>query len=113
MQCHATARALAHRSGLQQGKWSVGFQSRLDSRWVKPFSDEIIKGMPAKGVKRMLVVSPAFVADCLETVIEIGEEYAELFQEHGGGRLDLVPSLNAQPSWVEWLSGWIKQRGGR
>lgn len=110
MQCHATARALAERCGLQKGKWSVGFQSRLDSKWVKPFSDEIIKSMPSKGVKRMLVVSPAFVADCLETVIEIGEEYAELFKEHGGEELHLVPSLNAQPAWVEWLSGWIKQR---
>lgn len=110
MQCHATARALAARTGLRSGTWSVGFQSRLDKAWVKPFSDEQVKAAPAKGIKRLLVVSPAFVADCLETVIEIGEEYAELFKENGGDQLILVPSLNATPTWVEGLAGLIAQR---
>lgn len=110
MQCHATARALAQRAGLQPGAWSVGFQSRLDKAWVKPFSDEIIKAAPAKGVKRMLVASPAFVADCLETVIEIGVEYAEMFKQHGGQELTLVPSLNASPVWVDALSDMIARR---
>ncbi len=109
MQCHATARALAARVGLPSGQWSVGFQSRLDQRWLRPFSDAIVKEAPAKGIKRMLVVSPAFVADCLETVIEIGEEYAELFQEHGGDQLTLVPSLNAEPAWVEAFARIIQR----
>ncbi len=100
MQCHWTARELAKRCDLGTGSWSVGFQSRLDSRWVKPFSDERIKELARSGCKKLLVVSPAFVADCLETVIEIGEEYAELFHEYGGKELQLVPSLNASPAWV-------------
>jgi len=100
MQCHWTARTLAKRSGLKEGDWSVGFQSRLDSKWVKPFSDVRVQELAKAGLKKLLVVSPAFVADCLETVIEIGEEYAELFREHGGEELRLVPSLNASPIGV-------------
>lgn len=109
MQCHATARALAARVGLSAAQWSVGFQSRLDQQWLRPFSDAIVKEAPGKGIKRMLVVSPAFVADCLETVIEIGEEYAELFEEHGGKQLTLVPSLNAEPAWVEAFARIIQR----
>lgn len=104
MQCHATARALAERCELRTGTWSVGFQSRLDKRWVKPFSDKLVEEFASKGIKRLLVVSPAFVADCLETVIEIGEEYADLFRSHGGNELCLVPSLNASPRWVDALA---------
>ena len=113
MQCHATARALAARTGLPRDRWSVGFQSRLDRRWLRPFSDAIVKEAPSKGIKRLLVVSPAFVADCLETVIEIGEEYAELFHEHGGGELTLVPSLNATPAWVGALAALIQRSSFR
>lgn len=108
MQCHATARALAARCQLATGKWSVGFQSRLDQQWVRPFSDKLIEAFPRQGVKRLLVVSPAFVADCLETVVEIGAEYADLFREHGGEELKLVPSLNAEPTWVSGLAGIIR-----
>lgn len=113
MQCHATARALAARTGLPRERWSVGFQSRLDQRWLRPFSDAIVKEAPSKGIKRMLVVSPAFVADCLETVIEIGEEYAELFREHGGEQLTLVPSLNAEPAWVSALASLVRRSSFR
>jgi protoporphyrin/coproporphyrin ferrochelatase len=109
MQCHVTARTLAMRAGLSPGRWSVGFQSRLDQRWVKPFSDEIVRSLPSKGVKRLLVASPAFVADCLETVIEIGEEYAELFKENGGNELKLVPSLNAEAGWVSGFAQLLKR----
>lgn len=109
MQCHATARALAARTGLPRDQWSVGFQSRLDQQWLRPFSDVIVKEAPAKGIKRLLVVSPAFVADCLETVIEIGEEYDELFKEHGGEQLTLVPSLNATPAWVRALASLVRR----
>jgi ferrochelatase len=108
MQCHWTARTLAKRSGLKEGDWSVGFQSRLDSKWVKPFSDVRVEELAKAGRKKLLVVSPAFVADCLETVIEIGEEYAELFKEHGGEELRLVPSLNASPTWVKAVAGLIR-----
>lgn len=107
MQCHWTARTLAKCCGLKDGEWSVGFQSRLDSKWVKPFSDVRVEELAKGGCKKLLVVSPAFVADCLETVIEIGEEYAELFKEHGGEELQLVPSLNASPTWVKAMTDLI------
>ncbi len=107
MQCHWTARELAERCGLKAGEWSVGFQSRLDSKWVRPFSDVRVEELAKSGCKKLLVVSPAFVADCLETVIEIGEEYAELFHEHGGEKLQLVPSLNASPAWVKAMTDLI------
>jgi protoporphyrin/coproporphyrin ferrochelatase len=109
MQCHWTARELARRCGLPVGGWSTGFQSRLDSRWVKPFSDERIKELAQAGAKRLLVVSPAFVADCLETVVEIGEEYAELFREHGGEELRLVPSLNETPAWANAVADLVRR----
>ena len=109
MQCHWTARELAKRCGLKDGDWSVGFQSRLDSKWVRPFSDVRVEELAKAGCKKLLVVSPAFVADCLETVIEIGEEYAELFRSHGGDELRLVPSLNASPTWVRAIAGFIRR----
>jgi ferrochelatase len=107
MQCHATARALAARCGLKDGAWSVGFQSRLDQQWVKPFSDKLVEDLAKRGMKRLLVTSPAFVADCLETTVEIGDEYLEIFHEHGGQHLELVPSLNASATWVEALTGLV------
>lgn len=109
MQCHATARALAQRAGLVAGQWSVGFQSRLDQDWLQPFSDKRIEELARTGSKKLLVVSPAFVADCLETVIEIGDEYLELFRAHGGQELKLVESLNASPRWVQALAELLKR----
>lgn len=111
-QCHATARALAARTGLSPGNWSVGFQSRLDQRWVKPFSDQLIEELARKGCRHLLVVSPAFVADCLETVVEIGDEYAELFRKNGGQELRLVESLNASPTWVQGLADLCRRHIG-
>ena len=109
MQCHSTARALAKRCGLERGKWSVGFQSRLDSKWVTPFSDKRVEELAKAGCEKLLVVSPAFISDCLETLIEIGDEYEEIFKEHGGKELHLVPSLNALPSWVNALAQLVRQ----
>lgn len=109
MQCHWTARELAKRCGLKAGEWSVGFQSRLDSKWVRPFSDVRVEELAKGGCAKLLVVSPAFVADCLETVVEIGHEYAELFAKHGGSELRLVPSLNASPTWVQGLADMVRR----
>lgn len=109
MQCHATARALADRCAIPRERWSVGFQSRLDQKWVTPFSDKLVEQFAKTGMKRLLVVSPAFVADCLETVIEIGDEYDELFKEHGGEHLQLVESLNAHPAWADALARLVRQ----
>ena len=110
--CYATSRALAKRLGLREDQYTVCFQSRLDRKWLKPFSDEVIVDLAKQGDKKLLVFSPAFVADCLETLIEIGEEYQEIFEEHGGEVVELVPSLNDHPSWVEGLEDLVRQRLG-
>ena len=110
--CYATSRALAKRLGLAEERYTVCFQSRLDSKWLRPFSDDVIVERGEAGDKRLLVFSPAFVADCLETLIEIGEEYQEIFEEHGGEQVELVPSLNDHPTWVEGLDALVRARMG-
>ena len=105
--CFATTRALVRRLGIKDDQYSVAFQSRLDKKWLTPFSDQVVEELAKEGVKRLLVFSPAFVADCLETTVEIGEEYVEIFEEAGGKDLDLVPSLNAEDDWTEALTNLI------
>lgn len=101
-QCYATSRCLADALGLEESEWTVSFQSRLGrDPWIQPYTEDALKALAAKGVKRILAFSPSFVADCLETTIEVGEEYDALFREKGGERLQLVESLNAHPLWVE------------
>ncbi|MCA9710481.1 MAG: ferrochelatase, partial [Myxococcales bacterium] len=95
-QCFATARALAGRLGLAEGTWSVGFQSRLGrDPWIGPHTDTMIVELAKAGTKRLAVLCPAFVADCLETLEEIGMRAKEDFLAAGGEQLELVPSLNA------------------
>ena len=65
--------------------------------------------MPKEGVKKLLVVCPAFVADCLETIEEMGEEGKEIFLHAGGERFDLIPCLNVHPLWIDAMAKWIKQ----
>ena len=98
---YETSKLIAEKLSLHRDKYEVTFQSRLTNNWLEPFSDNVLKAMPAQGIKKVLVFSPAFTADCLETVIEIGDEYQELFIEAGGERLDYVPSLNFSDAWVQ------------
>jgi ferrochelatase len=108
--CYATAREIAARCGINDEHYTVAFQSRLGKGWIEPFSDEVIKQLAKQGAKKLLVFSPAFVADCLETTIEIGEEYQELFEEHGGEHVQLVPSLNDGADWIDTLEDMVKSR---
>lgn len=101
--CYATTRLLAEQLNIPAKKYTVCFQSRLDKKWLKPFSDKVVEDCAKKGMKKILVFSPAFTADCLETTIEIGEEYQELFVEHGGEKVQLVESLNDHPLWIQCL----------
>jgi len=101
--CYATTRLIVQKLGLPVEKYTVCFQSRLDKKWLEPFTDKVIIEQAKKGAKKLLVFSPAFVADCLETLIEIGVEYQKLFEEHGGEKVQLVESLNDHPMWVETL----------
>ncbi|MEM6700338.1 MAG: ferrochelatase [Bacteroidota bacterium] len=107
-QCHATTRALVAKLGLSKDQYTTCFQSRLGpEEWAKPYTSDIIEEQAEKGAKRLLVFSPAFVADCLETVIEISVEYQEEFEEIGGEHVDLVPSLNDNPKWVKAVADLI------
>ncbi len=108
--CYATAREVAKRLNISESDYTVCFQSRLGKGWIEPFSDDVIKELAQKGAKKLLVFSPAFVADCLETTIEIGSEYQELFEEHGGEKVQLVPSLNDGEDWIRALENIITSR---
>lgn len=105
--CYATTRLIAQKLNLPKEKYTVCFQSRLDKDWLEPFADKVIIEQAKKGAKKLLVFSPAFVADCLETLIEIGVEYQKLFEEHGGEKVQLVESLNDNPMWIETLKNLV------
>ena len=101
--CYATTRALVKALKIPEEKYTVCFQSRLDKNWLEPFSDKVVEEQARVGAKRLLVFSPAFTADCLETIIEIGDEYQEIFEDLGGEKVQLVPSLNDHPLWIKCL----------
>ena len=105
--CYATTRLLVEKLDIPKEKYTVSFQSRLDQKWLKPFSDEVVRECAKKGMKKILVFSPAFTADCLETIIEIGDEYQEIFHEHGGEKVQLVESLNDHPLWIACLKDLV------
>jgi len=102
--CYATTRLLVEKLKIPKEKYTVCFQSRLDKKWLEPFSDKVVEDCAKKGMKKILVFSPAFTADCLETIIEIGEEYQEIFHKNGGDEVQLVESLNDHPLWIKCLT---------
>ena len=104
-QCYQVSAGFAERAGLQAGQWSVAFQSRLGrAKWIEPYTEARLDELAAQGVKKLLVMCPAFVADCIETLEEIGIRGREQFIAAGGEELILVPCLNTQPQWVEALA---------
>lgn len=105
--CFETTRRLVKKLNIPEGRHTTSFQSRLDDKWIKPYSDKVLEELAKKGVKKILVFSPAFVADCLETIHEIGTEYNELFREHGGEKVQLVESLNSSPAWISALKNMV------
>lgn len=112
-QCFATTRALAQRLGLQPEGYTLSFQSRLGrTPWIQPYTDFVLPELAKKGVKRLAVMCPAFVADCLETLEEVGMRANEQFRECGGESLTLVPSLNAHPAWVEAVVRMVHEADG-
>ena len=107
-QCLATAEALKAAAGLTTT--SVAFQSRLKgATWLSPFTDEVVVELAKKGVKRLVVACPAFVADCLETLEEIGLRAAESFKEAGGESFTLVPAVNASPQFISGLAEELRR----
>lgn len=106
--CYGTTRLIAQKLGIKKEDYTVCFQSRLDKKWLTPFSDVVVEDCAKKGMKKILVFSPAFTADCLETIVEIGEEYQEIFEEHGGEKVQLVESLNDHPLWIRCLKELVQ-----
>jgi ferrochelatase len=101
-QCKATTDLLAEALGWKQENYTMSFQSRLGrDPWVKPYTDLELKRLAEEGKKKVLVICPAFVADCLETIYEIGVEYQEEFESFGGEKVQLVESLNDSDDWVD------------
>ncbi|MCA9671892.1 MAG: ferrochelatase [Myxococcales bacterium] len=115
-QCFATARLIGDALSVPEARRVICFQSRLGrDPWIKPYTDQVIVELAKQGVRRALIFSPAFVADCLETLEELGMRAAEDFAHAGGERLLLVPSLNAEDHWVDAVidiarqsSGWLR-----
>jgi protoporphyrin/coproporphyrin ferrochelatase len=105
----ATTRALAARAGIPESRYSVSFQSRLAGEpWLQPFTDAEFARLPRAGVKRLLVLCPAFVADCLETLEEISTAGKETFLTAGGEHFQQVPCLNDHPAYIDFLAGRVR-----
>ncbi len=108
-QCVFTANAIAQKVGLDKDGYTISFQSRLGrARWISPNTEDVLKDLAASGAKKLAVACPSFVADCLETLEEIAIRGRETFINAGGADLYLIPSLNAEPDWVEAVVKWIR-----
>ncbi|WMI68852.1 ferrochelatase [Mangrovimonas sp. YM274] len=107
-QCLEVTRLVAEKLCLEEGTYSTSFQSRLGfDPWLQPYTDRTIEALGKKGLKRMAIVTPAFVSDCLETLEEIAMEGKEIFEEMGGEHFTTVPCLNDDKEWVDLLSKWM------
>ncbi len=110
-QCFETSRLLAAKLGLNEDQYTVSFQSRLGKDpWIQPYTEEKVVELAKNGMKKVLAFSPAFVADCLETTIEVGETYQEDFIREGGEKWDLVPSLNSDDKWARSIVGLVENK---
>ena len=108
-QCFRTTQLIVEALQIPKEKWSLSFQSRLGKGWLQPFTDKRIEEMPGKGIKKLLVVCPAFVSDCLETLEEIAIRGKESFLEAGGETYEMIPCLNLHPLWVKTIAKFVKQ----
>ena len=115
--CGTTARLLAGALGLGRGQWVLGFQSRFGrEEWLRPYTQDLLSDLGKKRTGFLAAACPGFIADCLETLEEIGDRGARRFREQGGGTLRLVPCLNSHPSWIEAMAdiasqetaGWLQ-----
>ncbi|MDB5280942.1 MAG: ferrochelatase [Bacteroidota bacterium] len=107
-QVKTTTKLVTEKLNLSAEKTIISFQSRLGSGWIEPFTDKILEELPAKGIKKLVVICPAFVADCLETLEEIHERGKETFLKAGGEKFVAVPCLNTQPQWIETFTSYCK-----
>lgn len=108
-QCFETTRLVTEYLGIPKEKYTQTFQSRLGiDKWLQPFTDETVEKLAKEGVKKIAVVTPAFVADCIETLEEIEMEAGKAFKENGGEEFKMIPCLNDRDSWMDVMANWIK-----
>jgi protoporphyrin/coproporphyrin ferrochelatase len=107
-QVFETTKRLAAQLNIPEDKYSISFQSRLGKGWLQPFTDIRLGQMPGEGIKKLLIICPAFVSDCLETLEEIEERGKETFMHAGGEYFRMIPCLNTHPAWVQTIAGWVK-----
>lgn len=108
-ECFETTKLVMQELNVSADRFSISFQSRLGKGWLEPFTDKRLEQMPAEGIKKLLILCPAFVSDCLETLEEIEERGRESFMEAGGESYTFIPCINTSPLWVDTLTRWIEQ----
>lgn len=108
-QCFTTTMLVTKKLNIPANKYSISFQSRLGKGWLEPFTDIRLEEMPKEGVKKLLILCPAFVSDCLETLEEIEIRGKEIFMEAGGEDYDMIPCLNVTPLWIDALEHLIAE----
>ena len=107
-QVKTTTKLVTEELNIPKSKYSISFQSRLGKGWLEPFTDIRLEQLPSEGIKKLLVVCPAFVSDCLETLEEIEERGKEIFMNAGGESYEMIPCLNTNPLWVQTIKGYIE-----
>ena len=107
--CHATARALAAGMDWPRDRVTTSFQSLFGrEEWLKPYTDQTLRDLAARGISRLAVLCPGFTADCLETLEEMGMTNRELYEAAGGGEYRLVPCLNTHPAWIDAMAAIVQ-----
>ena len=100
---------MAKELNLNPNQYSTAFQSRLGKTpWIKPYTDEVLTELAAKGIKRLVIVCPSFVADCLETLEEIGIRARKQWEQLGGEQFTMIPCLNDSPEWIKAIIAIVK-----
>jgi protoporphyrin/coproporphyrin ferrochelatase len=108
-QVFTTTKLVMQELNIPKEKYSISFQSRLGKGWLEPFTDIRLEEMPKEGIKKLLILCPAFVSDCLETLEEINDRGKESFMSAGGEAYTMIPCLNTNPLWVKALRGWVEE----
>lgn len=106
-QVRTTTRLATQQLSIPENKYSISFQSRLGKGWLTPFTDIRLEEMPKEGIKNLLIVCPAFVSDCLETLEEIEMRGREIFLEAGGTTFKMIPCMNVHPLWIRAITKFI------
>lgn len=107
--CFETTRQVVQKLSIPEDKYTLTFQSRLGiDKWLQPFTANKVRELAQKGVKKMAVITPAFVADCIETLEEIEMEAGKDFKQNGGEEFKMISCLNDDDQWMDTMTNWIK-----